>query len=211
MGKGGYLGGSTIVGGFGWSSFDPASTGAKHVKRKAKRGQPSPQATSKGDLDGDRKQTGRRRPAKPDVLRIIYLEAIIDAALRAQPAPFPPRAVREKLRAETVSAGGAIAWAKRQPEYAAILKKRQKRLAGKTSPKCPDRCITTVRQPISGKPKLDPTNSGPANRTASIEALCSERARLSTALIAFEAEASEHRRAIAEIDRLLAARKSVRR
>ncbi|MHB9445725.1 hypothetical protein ACYG9R_03005 [Mesorhizobium sp. RSR565B] len=136
MGKGGYRGGSTIVGGFGWSSFDPAS--GRMAKGKA---MPKKQSPQKAKAQSTRKKASVEPPKKmaqkenrqPNInlFRRIYLEAIIDAALRAMAAPLPPKRAREQLNAETLLAGGPVRWAKAQPEYQVTLERKQQRLASK--------------------------------------------------------------------------------
>ncbi|RWB91326.1 MAG: hypothetical protein EOQ52_07860 [Mesorhizobium sp.] len=146
-----------------------------------------------------------------NLLRLTYLEAIIDAALRAQPAPVPPKRVREQLTAETRLAGGPVEWAKVQPEYSVTLERRQRKLAKK------------AQAPVEGSRKVSvperrilmpvPGTQQPSSQISrgSIETLCRERARLSTGLAAAEADVRRHKEAIAEIDRRLAVAKSNRR
>ncbi|RUU64627.1 hypothetical protein EOC99_11765 [Mesorhizobium sp. M7A.T.Ca.TU.009.01.1.1] len=218
MGKGGYRGGSTIVGGFGWSSFDPAS--GRIAKGKATKKQ-SPQ---KVKAKSTRKQASVEPPKKiaqkesrqpNDLFRLIYLEAIIDAALRAMAAPLPPKRAREQLNAATLLAGGPIRWAKAQPEYKVTLERKQQRLASKAhAPLEQEGKASVVKKRIW---TLDAPPKGSRQRPvvevnrASVQSLCEERARLSTALAAAEADIRRHKEAIAEIDRRLATASSSRR
>src|SRR5690242_5599132 len=114
MGKGGYLGGSTIVGGFGWSSYDPASGGIAKGKRKSNQ-QPPRTAKAKSKAKQAPVSTPKQKKAQKEkhhpnfnLLRLTYLEAIIDAALRARSAPVPPKKAREQLNAATLKAGGPV-------------------------------------------------------------------------------------------------------
>lgn len=218
MGKGGYLGGSTVVGGFGWSSFDPAS--GRMAKGNAKK-----QSSQKAKAKSTRKKASVEPPKKTaqkekrhpnfDLFRLIYLEAIIDAALRAMAAPLPPKRAREQLSAATLSAGGPIRWAKAQPEYKVTLERKQQRLASKAqAPREQEGKASVVKKRIW---TLDGPSKGSRQRPivevnrASVQSLCEERARLSTALAAAEADIRRHKDAIAEIDRRLATASSSRR
>ncbi len=212
MGRSGYLGGSTIVGGFGWSSFDPASSGKIVKKRGTKTNQLAPPKGGKNQpAAGKKKPSKAQRLPNMNMLRLTYLEQIIDAALRARPAPVPPKHVRDQLVAATMSAGGPVEWAKAQPEYAATLEKKQKKLARKAQAPAGDGYKAVVHQPVLPNRTASLSETHHANRTRSIEALCMERARLSVVLTAAEAEVQKHRTAIAEIDRLLTAAKTSRR
>lgn len=217
MGKGGYNGGSTIVGGFGWSSFDPASAGRIVKKRKANDNQLSSQTAKKSQPSAPPKKKRHKEQSPPNLkhLRLIYLEAIIDAALRAQPAPVPPKRAREQLNAATLSAGGPVQWAKAQPEYSATLERRQRKLANKAQvPVGGSRKVIVLEKrvstPVAHANGVQQPPVVQLNRT-SIETLCRERARLSTALTAAEADIRRHKQAIAEIDRRLATANSNRR
>lgn len=218
MGKGGYTGGSTIVGGFGWSSFDPASASAGKIvkRRKGKANRPSAQQAKNNPPSAPhkKKENKAKRPLNLNPLRLIYLEAIIDAALRAQPAPVAPKRVREQMNAATLSAGGPVEWAKAQPEYSATLDRRQRKLANKAQAQVEGgrKVVVLERRASTAVAHANGAQRPPVlqlNR-ASIETLCRERARLSTTLAAAEADIRRHKEAIAEIDRRLATANSKR-
>ncbi|WP_202355146.1 hypothetical protein [Mesorhizobium sp. 113-3-3] len=186
---------------------------------------PKKQSPQKAKAQSTRKKASVEPPKKmaqkenrqPNInlFRRIYLEAIIDAALRAMAAPLPPKRAREQLNAETLLAGGPVRWAKAQPEYQVTLERKQQRLASKAqAPLEQEGNASVVKKRIW---TLDAPPKGSRQRPvvevnrASVQSLCEERARLSTALAAAEADIRRHREAIAEIDRRLATASSNRR
>lgn len=214
MGRGGYRGGSTIVGRFGWSTFDPASNGGTPQKPKSQAARSPSASAGKDQLaspSANKKARKAKRPPNLNLLRLTYLEAIIDAALRARPAPVPPKLARDQLKAATLSAGGPVEWAKAQREYAALLERKQRKLAREAQPLGGDRRKAIEREARLARQPTDARETVRANRARSVEALCRERARLSTLLTAAEAEVISHRKAIVELDRLIAAADSARR
>jgi hypothetical protein len=156
-----------------------------------------------------------QKAAPFNLLRLTYLEAIVDAALRAQPAPAPPKRARDQLNAATTTAGGPVQWARAQPEYAATLERKQRKLAGKAPPPVEvgskvflvEKRVSTPVAHANGHQQ----RPGVQITRTSIENLCRERARLSTALAAAEADIRRRKEAIAEIDRKLALANSSRR
>lgn len=177
MGRGGYNGGSTVVGpGSGWFSYSEPPPPGKKVK-------------------------GRKGPNLND-LRLGYLSAIIAAELRSEPPPAPPKNARVGLSQATSAAGGPLQWAKAQSEYSVLFAKQQRRFARRASRR---KAQSIASFPVTTKPVIRPPSSEASHaKAASIESLRKERARLNTALIEAEKLANSCRRSIAKIDRELA-------
>lgn len=200
MGKGGYLGGSTVVGGFGWSSVDPAAVGTWQKAGKLEKRPATPAVYAR-----PQKPQKQKRPPSFDTLRVTYLGAVIDAALRAHLTPPFPRAAQEELEKAVKKAGGASEWARAQPEFKAMYEKKQRKLASKSpstiqqgvvSPRKPAKPAAPTRRIISDTGKL---NVFPR------DALCAERARLSAIIMDAESEIGRCRKLIAGIDAKLEA------
>ncbi|RST88324.1 hypothetical protein EJC49_01090 [Aquibium carbonis] len=197
MGKGGYLGGSTVVGGFGWSSVDPAAVGQwqKEGKQEKRPGTPVVHTRRKG----------QKRPASFDTLRITYLGAVIDAALRAQLAPPFPRAAQEELEKAVQKAGGASEWARAQPEFKAMYEKKQRKLASKSPSTIPQGVVSPRKPAKPAAPSRRIIGDTGKQSVFPRDALCAERARLSAAIMDAESEISRCRKLIAGIDAKLEA------
>ncbi|RWK63814.1 hypothetical protein [Mesorhizobium sp.] len=113
-----------------------------------------------------------------------------------------------ELNAATEEAGGPIAWARAQPEFAVALEKRQKKLAGKKGQ--PVKAVGAIRVAAitAEKPVSNANVKAREANAVSTEALCKERARLGMALADAEKLVREFRALIAQIDRQLALRSS---
>lgn len=132
MGRGGYFGGSSLVGPGGWGSFDPAASGQSKPARKA----------------GKRRSTALRQAnanqKSPGSYRLSFLNHVIDTALRNQPMPSPPRRAPDWFISELQQARRVANWARSQPGFSELLAAKQKKLAKKevktgTKPKGPPR------------------------------------------------------------------------
>src|SRR5262245_35033316 len=123
MGKGGYSGGSSLVGPNGWVlGSREASIGRDkpvvmpHVEKpkevfvhpmKRKR----PPKPASGPLTDEQART----------LELGFLEAVIHAHLRGFPMPGIPKALRAALEETIDGAGGVVAWARNHCEAAAVI------------------------------------------------------------------------------------------
>ncbi len=198
MGRGGYHGGSTVISGGGWSSFDPA---ARRRRKKAGPGEEGKQPEARKGTS--RKPKREKPPASYAVQRLEYLGAVIDAALKAQPVPPLPRRARAELVDAVQAEGSVTAWAKAQPEFAATLQKKQRRLAVRHHVPQVRAANTVAGTSDAPQPRI--LGSSTAMDTVSRDALCAERAVLSIRIAEVESDIRRSRDRVAEIDRLLAA------
>lgn len=123
MGRGGYLGGGTIIRpGLGWFSND------------SRRDDPPPSGKSKLVAGGRSSATAAaiakkaKRPKVDDqVLWSNYVSAIVSAQLQKRPPPNPPKQIKEAVLQISGQPGGIAAWVKDHPEYTTILARLRKR------------------------------------------------------------------------------------
>ncbi|ASP90305.1 hypothetical protein CDO25_03280 [Sinorhizobium meliloti] len=73
-------------------------------------------------------------PADLDGLRTAYLHTILDAQFRRQPLPNAPRKARAYFESQVQKAGGALRWARSQPEFETFVKKKRKKYGGELPP-----------------------------------------------------------------------------
>ena len=123
MGKGGYLGGSTIIyPGGRWSSdplnFPDRANGHKKAPTRAKK------AGSRNGVTDD----ATALAAVFEAHRLSYLHSILDAFIRkASSFPAAPKKARNLLAAQVIKAGGEMSWARKQPEFLKLAEKKRKR------------------------------------------------------------------------------------
>lgn len=102
MSKGSYRGGgSTIIGPSGWTTYDPA-IGTAWTKAK--------RAVSLGDV------------------RLGFLRLVVDAEALMKALPDPPSRLHDIVKAEVKSHGGVLPWARSQPRYAELKRRKEKKL-----------------------------------------------------------------------------------
>jgi len=118
MGRGSYLGGSTVIRpGMGWFSGETSQTRATSVRPKKKARQKSKPAATAPQL--------KNRPAKKYDFS-GYLMSVVSAELRAQVIPLPKK---PEPRATVLAYGDALTWARLMPEYEALKQKLAAKLS----------------------------------------------------------------------------------
>lgn len=104
MGRGGYRGGSTILGGGGWwSSFDPAAGRTKPTRQRP----------------GNRPKKSAKPPAKRTPKSV--LSDIVHAMARG--TAVGAKHIHSELLREIAAAGGAVSWARQQPGFDDLFKR----------------------------------------------------------------------------------------
>lgn len=165
MGKGGYLGGSTVVGPLsGWfTGVGVPRSGAKPSVTKSsptKPPVPKPKKAAKGP-----------KPADLDALRVAYLHTILDAQFRQQPLPNAPRKARAYLESQVQKAGGALKWARSQPEFEKFVEKKRKKYGGELPP-------VSVKTNVVGTSSTPAKRLSPPPTATQIEILREDRKRV---------------------------------
>lgn len=175
VGRGGYLGGSTVIGPrSGWFSGVDSWRGDR-------------KAVKKGGSRPNRKTVTKEPPAEPktlnfDSLRKAFLHGVLDATLRGQALPNIPKKARPRLEVEVAHAGGAAAWARRQPDFEVYLKRKRKKLSlFETDAVQTEEQPTAAAQPESARAKLVYPADDPERR-AKIDQLKAERQKLEAML-----------------------------
>ena len=141
MGRGSYLGGSTVIRpGMGWFSGETSQTRATSVRPKKKARQKSKPAATAPQL--------KNRPAKKYDFS-GYLMSVVSAELRAQVIPLPKK---PEPRATVLAYGDALTWARLMPEYEALKQK----LAAKLSDQKKNSIGGHPPAAHSGKPESTP-------------------------------------------------------
>jgi hypothetical protein len=104
MGRGGYRGGSTILGGGGWwSSFDPAASQSRPTTQRS------------GNLPRKSAKILAKRTPK-SVLNDVVHAIVSGTAVTAKHIP-------SDLLREIAAAGGALTWARQQPRFEDLLRR----------------------------------------------------------------------------------------
>lgn len=123
MGRGGYLGGGTIIRpGLGWFSND------------SHRGDQPPSGKSKLVATGRATAKAfavRKKAAKPKidekVLWSNFVGAVIAAKLQNRPIPNPPKQIKDAVLQISEGAGGIENWVKQHPQYQTIFDRLEKK------------------------------------------------------------------------------------
>lgn len=116
MGKGGYLGGSTIIYANGHWKGSRLGDGfaASHRPRPKPPVHVSKQAVEQAQ--------------KRDTARVSFLHRVLDAALvDVKKLPTPPTKYADSIGKNVEAAGGVLNWAKQQPEFTQFLEKKRKK------------------------------------------------------------------------------------
>ncbi|WP_152976047.1 hypothetical protein [Ensifer adhaerens] len=129
VGKGGYLGGSTVIYPGGRWSSDPLNFPDRANSHKAAPSRPKKAGPRKNGLTDEAKALAVVFEAQ----RLSYLHSIVDAFIRrASSFPAAPKKARNVLAAQVAKAGGEMSWARMQPEFLKLAEKKRKRHEKKT-------------------------------------------------------------------------------
>ena len=119
MSRGNYIGGSTIVGRTGWSTYDPAeirdSEGTKSKSKSLK----------------ERKPKGKRKKPKPikGISRLQLINLILDKHLTGLTELKLPKSTSQDLKSEISMHETPLAWAKKQNSFQKIKEKKLKKIS----------------------------------------------------------------------------------
>lgn len=112
MGRGGYLGGSTMLHGGGGLIPYPEGRKAQGTKRRRR-------SSLQMELEQAKHDKGK------------FIAQCFAAYLKGGEPPKPPRAIRSYLVAPIREAGGTLEWASTQPEFRKLLDRHNYRQKGR--------------------------------------------------------------------------------
>ena len=124
---GNFYGGSTVIQGGRFSSYDPADNSAEHTRNKKSKRTEKPATPPT-------QQKSRRIKRSPDINEIArknFLNLIIDQMLAGRVHIKIPRNLSKQLADAITTAKGPIAWAENQVEYEALTAQKLKKLKRK--------------------------------------------------------------------------------
>ena len=131
-----YIGGHTILGrDSGWFS----GVEARPIGDDAKPWVPKPVKVEKpvAAAKPSKKSAKANKAeiaAKADAARVSYIHTVLDAEFQNRQIPAPPKRVRDLLETMIERAGGAIKWARSQPEFDAIVKRKRAKYRAEPTP-----------------------------------------------------------------------------
>ena len=178
MAKGGYIGGSSIVGPSGWFTRGRSSPSGQDKMAVTPHSEPAAEVEEQPI-----KRKRRHSPPKPrgpltedkiDELTISYLSMFISAHLKRHPYPDIPLEIRTILQDEIDGAGGLIAWARNHPSFSHL---RDIKMAARTPKK---QTFTVVK--VGKREVVVGADRAEVARREQLDALIAERKRLAAAL-----------------------------